>query len=306
MDTRRFESFICAAETLNLSETAKQMHLSQPALSHQIKLLEEELDACLFIRTNTGLKLTEAGYVLLPYARRLLHDTGELQEMMSSLKNKETGDLNIACSSTSGRYVLPLMVARFCTAHPSIHTRILTCQPRHMVEKLLENDAHLGIISSEPDETGLQAQEFFRDPISLVVAAGHRWGGRHSIDPAELLQESFIMREESSGTRRVILEELAKFDISLDDLDVFLEVGNVEAVLELVAGGYGISFTSELAGRNMRRLGRILHLPVDGLTMERVNFLVRKRASPPHRARDAFWGFIHAPENADLLHPNLN
>lgn len=282
------------------------MHLSQPALSHQIKLLEEELDACLFIRSNTGLKLTEAGYVLLPYARRLLHDTNDLQEMMSSLKNKETGDLNIACSSTSGRYVLPLMVARFCTAHPSIHARILACQPRHMVEKLLDSEAHLGIISSEPAEQGLQAQEFFRDPISLVVASSHRWVGRRSIDPAELLQERFILREESSGTRKVMLEELAKFDISLDDLDVFLEVGNVEAVLELVAGGYGVSFVSKRASRNMRQLGRLFSMPVDGLTMERVNFLLRKRASSPHRARDVFWGFIHAPENADLLHPDMN
>ena len=306
MDLRKLETFLYAAETSNLSEAAKQLHLSQPALSHQIKLLEEELEARLFIRSNTGLKLTEAGHLLLPYARRLLQDTSDLQEMMASLKNNETGELRIACSSTSGRYVLPLMVARFCTAYPSVRARILACQPRHMVEKLLVSDAHLGIVSSEPVEPELQAQEFFRDAISLVAASSHRWVGRRSVEPAELLQEHFIMREESSGTRKVMLEEFAKFDISLDDLNIFLEVGNVEGVLELVAGGYGVSFVSELASRNLRRLGRIVRLPVEGMDMERFNYLVRKRASPPHRARDVFWGFIHAPENADLLHLNVN
>lgn len=306
MDIRKLETFVCAAETSSLTEAAKLLHLSQPAVSHQIKLLEEELAVDLFVRSNTGLKLTEAGHLLLPYARRLMHDTNDLQEMMSSLKNQETGDLRIACSSTSGRYVLPLMVARFCTAYPTVHASILACQSRHMVERLLESDAHLGIVSSEPVEAGLQAQEFFRDAISLVAASSHPWAERRSVEPAELLQEHIIMREETSGTRKVMLEELAKFDISLDDLNVFLEVGNVEGVLELVADGYGVSFVSELASRNLRRLGRVVCLPVEGMAMERVNFLVRKRASSPHRARDVFWGFIHAPENADLLHRNSN
>lgn len=306
MDLRKLKSFLCAAETSNLSEAAKQLHLSQPALSHQIKLLEAELDARLFIRSNTGLKLTEAGHLLLPYARRLMHDTNDLQQMMASLKNNETGELRIACSSTSGRFVLPLMVARFCTAYPSVRANILACQPRHVVEKLLESEAHLGIISSEPSETGLQAQEFFRDTISLIAAPSHRWGGRRSVEPSELIQERIILREETSGTRKVMLAELAKFDISLDDLNVFLEVGNVEGVLELVAGGYGVSFVSELASRNLRQMGRLVRLPVEGMKMERVNYLVRKRISTPHRARDVFWGFIHAPENADLLQPMVD
>ncbi|MBI3166054.1 MAG: LysR family transcriptional regulator [Anaerolineales bacterium] len=306
MDIRKIETFLCVAQTSSLSEAAKQIHLSQPAVSHQIKMLEEELAVELFIRSNTGLKLTEAGHLLLPYARRLMRDTNDLREMMASLKNNETGDLRIACSSTSGRFVLPLMVARYCTAYPAVRVSILACQPRYMVERLLESEAHLGIVSSEPVEPGLQAQEFFRDAISLVVASSHPWAGRRSIEPSDLLQERVIMREESSGTRKVMLEELAKFDINLEDLNVFLEVGNVEGVLELVADGYGVSFVSELASRTLRLLGRVVCLPITGMTMERVNYLVRKRASPPHRARDVFWGFIHAPENADLLHRNLN
>ncbi|MBK8821578.1 MAG: LysR family transcriptional regulator [Anaerolineales bacterium] len=306
MDIRKIETFLCAAENCSLSEAAKQLHLSQPAVSHQIKLLEEELDVKLFLRTNTGLTLTEAGHLLLPLAHQLINDTNELKEMMSSLKNLGTGDLQIACSSTSGRFVLPLIVARFRIAYPGVHVRILACQPKNMVAKLLENQAHLGIVSSEPIEAGLQAQEFFRDPISLVVPKGHRWANGNSIDPADIIQENIIIREETSGTRRVMLEELAKFDIDMEDLNVFLEVGNVEAVLELVANGYGISFVSGLASRYLRQLGRIVSIPVNGLDMIRVNYMVRKKTSPPHRARDVFWGFIHTPENADLIHPRMD
>lgn len=306
MDIRKVESFLCAAENFSISEAAKQLHLSQPAVSNQIKLLEDELDVKLFIRTNTGLKLTEAGHLFLPLARHLLHETNAMKEMMSSLKTLEAGELRIACSSTSGRFVLPILVARFRIAYPGVNVRILTCQPKHMVPKLLESDAHIGIVSSEPTEPGLQIQQFFRDPISLLVPSGHRWVGAKPISPEDILQEPIIIREESSGTRRVMLEELAKFDISIEDLNIFLEVGNVEAVVELISNSYGVSFVSGLASRYLRQLGRVVNIPVHGLKMERINYMVRKKTSPPHRARDVFWGFIHAPENADIINQKLS
>ncbi len=103
-----------------------------------------------------------------------------------------------------------------------------------------------------------------------------------------------------------MLEELAKFDISIEDLNIFLEVGNVEAVVELISNSYGVSFVSGLASRYLRQLGRVVNIPVHGLKMERINYMVRKQTSPPHRARDVFWGFIHAPENADIINQNLS
>lgn len=301
MDIRKIEAFLRAAETSSLSEASKQLHLSQPALSHQIKLLEEELEVHLFIRSNTGLKLTEAGQLLLPWAQRLLHDTNDLKDMMSSLHHVFVGDLRIACSSTSGKYILPLLVARFCSHHSGVHARILSCRPDYTVPSLLEGEAHLGIVSSEVNNSSLESQEFFRDSISLIVPSSHPWASRTSVDASEIPQEPIILREATSGTRRVMMEELAKFDISLDDLRIFLELGNVEAVLGVVAEGFGISFVSDLASHCMRQLKRVVKVKVDGLNMQRVNFMMRKRNAPPHRASNVFWGFIHAPENADLF-----
>lgn len=301
IDIRKIETFLCAAEAENFSEAAKQLHLSQPAVSHQIKLLEQELEVRLFIRTNSGLKLTEAGRLLLPWARRLLHDMHDLKDMMASVQDEFVGNLRIACSCTVGKYILPAISARFRRRYPGVSVRILGCSPKHVALNLLDGEAHLGIISSEVGDAGLDTQNFFRDRICLVVPKDHPWASRGSVEPAEIVGESIILREESSGTRRMMLEGLATFDIGFEDLNVFMEVGNAEAVLELVAGGYGVSFVSTLACRYLQDLGHICVVGVDGLNLERTTYMVRKRNAAPHRPRDVFWGFIHAPENADLF-----
>jgi len=301
IDLQKIETFLRAAENLSLSETAKQLHLSQPAVSHQIKSLEQGLDTTLFTRSNTGLQLTEAGRLLLPWARRLLHDTNDLKEMMSSLHGDIVGELRIACSTTAGKYILPQMAARFSQQYPGIHVRILACGPEQTTLNLLDGEAHLGVVSTEVDDTSLESQKFFRDVITLIVPSSHRWAFRKVIDPAELLEEPIIMREETAGTRRVVLAELAKHDISLDDLNIFLELGNAEAIVRTVAAGYGISFVSSLASACPMERGNVTDIDVEGITLQRNVYMVRKRISAPHRPRDVFWSFIHDPANADLI-----
>jgi DNA-binding transcriptional LysR family regulator len=301
IDIQKIETFLCAAENSSLSGAAKRLHLSQPAVSHQIKALEQELGAILFVRSNTGLQMTEAGRLLLPWARRLLHDTNDLKEIMASLQKDIAGELRISCSTTPGKYILPQMAARFSLRYPGIKVRILACGPERAALNLLDGEAHLAVVSSEVNEASLESQNFFSDTISLIVSCRHRWAGRTSIEPHEILEESIILREETSGTRRVVLAELAKFDISLDDLNIFMELGNAEAIVRTVVAGYGISFVSTLATACPLERANVENLPVDGLNLQRTIYMVRKRISPPHRPRDAFWSFIHDPANADLI-----
>jgi DNA-binding transcriptional LysR family regulator len=301
VDIDKIGTFVRAAETLNFSETAKQLHMSQPTVSHQIKMLEQEMGVELFTRTNTGLELTEGGRVLLPWARRLLHDTNTLQAMMSSIQEDIVGELRIACSTTAGKYILPQLAARFCQHFPAVRTRILGCAPENVTLNLLDGEVHLGVISREIQDIGLELQEFFRDTITLIVPANHRWAFRTKIEASELLEEPLILREETSGTRRVALSELSKFDIGLDDLNVFMELGNAEAIVRTVAAGYGIGFVSELATACPLERGNVVDIQVDGLDLKRTIYMARKAGSSPHRPRDAFWSFIHDPENADLI-----
>jgi DNA-binding transcriptional LysR family regulator len=221
IDLTKLNSFLHAAENLSFSEAAKHLHLTQPTISHHIKALERDLGVELFIRSGSNLKLTEAGRLLLPRARKLFRQSIETQEVMASLQHKIAGHLRIACSTTAGKYVLPLLAARFCEGYPGIQVSILTCTPEHIVPRLLDEEVNLGVVSSyEVCGNGLECQPFFTDSATLIVSADHRWASRQYVEPEELLDELLIIREPTSGTRRVMLTELAKHDITLDDLNI--------------------------------------------------------------------------------------
>jgi DNA-binding transcriptional LysR family regulator len=224
-----------------------------------------------------------------------------MQAMMSSMKSDVVGELRITCSTTAGKYVLPQMAARFCRLYPGVKVRILSCTSEDVTIRLLEGDAHIGVLSHEILTAGLESQEFFRDTITLIVPPDHRWAYRKVIEPSELLEEPLIIREETSGTRQVVLSELSKFDISLDDLNIFMELGNAEAIVRTVAAGYGIAFVSTLATACPLERGNVVDLNVEGLNLNRTIYMVRSASGNLHRPRDVFWGFIHAPENADLI-----
>jgi DNA-binding transcriptional LysR family regulator len=301
IDLTRLKAFIYAAENLSFSEAARQMHFSQPTVSHHIRVLEKTLGVELFVRSGPTLKLTEAGRLLLPYAHKLVHQATEVQDMMVSLQEKIVGHLRIACSTTAGKYILPQLAARFCQRFPGMKVTILSCTPEHVVPQILEGAANLAVVSSyDLCGGGFECQEFFSDVITLIVPADHAWAKRRSVEPAELLDEQMILREPTSGTRRVMLTELAKHDIGLDDLTAYLELGNAEAIVRTVEAGFGISFVSTLAADWALRLRNVVPVAVTGLELRRTVYMVRRPLEKPNRPQEVFWGFVHDPANADL------
>ena len=185
----RLKSFLVAAEHLNFSEAAKQLHLAQSTISHHIKTLEQEMGAEMFDRSGGGLAITEAGRLLIPWARKIIQHSVEMQEVMASLQSGIVGHLRIACSTTAGKYVLPQLAARFCQLFPRIHVSILSCMPTHVTHRLLEGDANLGVVSYEIDDQSLEYQDFFDDSINLIVPKNHPWAVRTSIEPEEIIDE---------------------------------------------------------------------------------------------------------------------
>ncbi len=301
LDIDKLNVFIHVTNNLSFTDAAKQLHISQPTVSKNIRDLEREMGVQLFDRSGARPRLTSAGKTLLPLARKIIRQSIEVQELMSSMDEEFVGELRIACSTTVGKYILPQLAARLSNLHPEIHSTILRCTPEHAVLNLLDGDADLGVISFETCGTDLDCQEFFEDSIALMVPAAHPWASRPSIDPEELLNEPIIIREPTSGTRRVMLEQLAKFDITLDDLTVFLELGNAEAIVATVNAGYGVSFISTMAASCLLKYGDVIQVPVAGLELRRKIYMVRKSLDTPNRAQDAFWSFCHDPINADLL-----
>jgi DNA-binding transcriptional LysR family regulator len=300
-DLMKIEAFLHAAETLSFSEAARQMHLSQPTISHHIKMLEHEFGVELFDRTGPGLRMTEAGRLLLPWARRLIRESIEMQEMMASFQDKIVGHLRIACSTTSGKYILPQLAARFHNRYPWVKVTILSCTQEHVVPRLLEEEANIGVLSREAFEEGLESQEFFTDHIILIAPGDHKWSLQQPIELTDLIGEPLIMREPTSGTRRVMLTELGEHDIHQEDLNIFLEIGNAEAIVETVAAGFGVAFVSRLSAASVLQIRRVVEIPVAGLDLQRKIYMVRRAMEVPNRAQEVFWGFIHDPSNADLL-----
>lgn len=301
LDINRLNVFIQVAATQSCSEAAKRLHLSQPTVSKHIQNLEAELNVKLFDREGAQLRITNAGMTLLPWARKMVRQSTQLQEMMESMQDSVVGQLRIACTTTAGKYVLPHLAARFRQHYPGVQIYIQPCVRQEMTTRLLSEDADLGVVSSEVRENDLECQYFFTDHISFIVPEKHPLSKRDSIEPAELLDVPIILREPASGTLRTLQAELAKFDISFDEMNVLMEVGNAEAIVQAVAGNLGVAFVSRMASAYARVWGCVVDVPVDGLNLERRICIARRKLSHPNLVRDAFWAFIHAPENGDIL-----
>lgn len=301
IDLVKLQAFVCSADNLSFSKAALQLHLSQPTISHHIKMLEKELDTELFDRSSSEIKLTEAGRVLLPSARKLLSESIEIKQMMGALDERVIGQLRIACSTTTGKYVLPQLAARFHARHKHVRIVIRRCTASHVVPRLLEEDANLGVVSYDACDEGLDCQEFFTDHLVLIAHIDHPWAKQGQIDPSDLLGNPMIIREQGSGARRVLLAELGRHDIGLEDLDVFLEVGNAEAIVKTVEKGFGVSFVSRIAAECALERGSVVQISVRDVDLHRKIFMIRKKLHAANRALDCFWAFVHDPANHDLL-----
>lgn len=292
--------FLLVVQNLSFTEAARHLHVSQPTVSRAIRSLEQELDVTLFDRHGSKAQLTDAGCLLIPWARKLILQSNEMKVMMSSLQTELVGELRIACSTSAGKYILPRLAARLNSRHPGVSIAILTCTQERIVPRLLDGEAHLGVVSTEVCDSGLECQDFFTDRITLIVPSGHPWASRQSIEPSELLEEKIIMREPTSGTRKEMLKGLAAHDIGLGDLRVILEVGNAEAIVNTVADGYGVSFVSRLVSAAWRERGFVVEVPVEALDLKRQINIIRRELETPNRVQEVFWGFLHDPNNTDL------
>ncbi len=301
LDLTKLKAFIYSAETLSFSEASKILNLTQPTISHHINNLERELRAKLFVRSRSKLTLTESGRILLPWARKLVRQATEIQDLMASVQNEAIGNLRIACSVASGKYVLPHLAARFRYRFPSVQVSILSCAPEQVIPRLLEEEANLALVSFEMIDPSMESQILFTDSVSLIVPAGHLWQERGHITAADLIGEPIIMREPTSGSLRVLTAELAKSDITLDDLDIFLELGNAEGIVQAVAAGYGVAFVSELVADCALRREQVTIVQVEDWKLRRNIYMVRQALKPHNRVTEAFWSFVHEPGNSDIL-----
>ena len=186
LDVHQLNVFLAAAETLNFTRAAQQLHMTQPSVSQHIQGLERHFDLPLFIRNGRYLELTDAGLALLPLAREAVTLSIQIDETMESLKGNIYGHLVVGCSTTPGKYILPHLLARFHNLYPLVTVTCRVSPQTHALRDLEEGQVHFALFSVNHDNIAdIEAISFLCDPIVLIVPLDHPWATRGEIEPAQ-------------------------------------------------------------------------------------------------------------------------
>jgi DNA-binding transcriptional LysR family regulator len=293
MENFRLKVFRAVARHLNFSRAAEELLLTQPAVTQQIKVLEDEYGVPLFDRSGGRIALTAAGKSLLPYAEKLKEIADEAYEAVSGTVGSHAGKLALGASQTIGQYLLPNLVAAFLRENPRIAVTAVSGNTDEMLEALAARRIQLAMVEGPGLRKDLRIEPFMEDQMVLVVAASHEWAD-HEIGIEDLKGAPLLMREFGSGSRRVIESALAKAGLKKKDIQTTMELDSTEGLLSGVEAGLGIAFASRWAVRNQLSLGTLKLARVRGLRLSRMFSLAYPAGPEPGGNAGLFRRFILA------------
>lgn len=299
LDTHQLRVFLAAAETLNFSQAAKRLHMSQPSVTQHIHNLENHFGMQLFIRAGRKLSLTEAGVTLVPLARDLVLSAIRADEMMDTLKEEIHGHLWIACTTTPGKYILPTLMADFLKKYPKVEASISVSNRNDAMRLLNEGKAQIMVSSVFNYHPDLEFHKFISESLVLIVPNNHPWTRRESINLDELRKANLILREPSAGSYQVLRDGLAKQGYDINDLHKILTLGNSEAIAFAVQEGVGVGFVSKLVANRIVK-DQVSIVKVDGLDLSQDIFIGQHRRLPSTSAQVAFWKMATEPRSESL------
>lgn len=285
MNLHHLRVFQRVAEQGGFTRAAAVLRLSQPAVSKSVRELERELGTTLLDRTTAPPRLTEAGGALFARARELFAVERAAEEEQRALRGLAGGVLRIAASTTVVTYRLPPYLARFHAAHPLITLRVASANTRAVARALLERRAEVALVEGPVDDPRLEVRPWLEDELVVIGHPAHRFAARRRLRWSELRDESFIVREGGSGTRRVADEALAAAGITLR---IGLQLASTEAIKQTVAAGFGLAIVSRAAVADQVALGRLAILPAHGISLTRQLSELRVGGREPSAAGAAF------------------
>lgn len=284
--------FAMAAETENFSRAAQHLHVSQPSVSQHIQALEQHLDVELFERRGRRINLSAAGATLLPLVNEVLRSSRRVEEAALALSGEVAGHLTIGCSTASGKYLLPRLLARYREKYPLVRATVKVGSRTQVIEWLLAGEVNLSVTSDRLQRGGLRFRRFYEDEIVLVVPSNHPWTGEESLDPRELYSERFILREMGSGTHSALLEALDQVGVDIDRLETVLVVDSSEAIVMAVEEQIGLGFVSRLTAERYGAWCNVQVVPLQGIQMTRWLYLVDNTQLPQPPALGAFLSYV--------------
>src|SRR5919205_272011 len=282
MDTRQLAAFCAVVERRSFSQAATRLGVTQPAVSLQIRALEERLGQRPLDRSGRRVEPTEAGLRLYRGAQKLLALEEQLvEEVAAGAEGALTGRLEIGASTGPAGSVLPPLLCEFQAANPETTIGLSVFDTQTVVERVARRGGR---------RRGLVSEPFFRDEVILACPPGHSFAGR-TVSLEELRSEPLIVMQEGAGVRQVIEDELRGTGTRLRDLEPKLELGLQESVRSAVRAGYGVTFISRSAVEAELEAGTIATARVEGLEPAREISLVRAAGRAPTRLADAFVAF---------------
>jgi DNA-binding transcriptional LysR family regulator len=291
MDTRQLAAFVAVVERKSFTQAAEQLGLTQPAVSLQIRSLEERFGRQLLDRSGRRVEPTEAGRRLYRRAQRLLALEEQLvDEVVTETDGELRGTIEIGASTGPGGGVVPLLLCEFQLRNPHVEVSLSVFDTQHVVELVAERQLELGVVGAARRHRSVVFEPFFRDEVVLACAPGHRFADK-KLTLEQLRDEPLIVMQEGAGVRQVIEDELRQAGARLRDFDVRLELGLQESVKSAVAAGYGVSFISRSAVEAELAAGTLAAAQVDGLEPSREISLVRSSRRPLTHAAEAFVAF---------------
>lgn len=260
MNLKQLEAFVEVAESGSFSKAAKRLFLTQPTVSAHILALEKELDIRLFVRNTKEVCLTEEGQRLYLYARQMADLQYKIEEEFGRRKAEEKQCIVIAASTVPAQYLLPELLAKFNDKYPGEQLRIQEMDSAQVVERISEHKADIGFTGTVLEKKHCKYIPFYRDEMVIIAPnSGHyRTLARESGDISWICQETMLMREEGSGTRKEAERQLSELGILPEHLNILASIGNQETIKKSVMQGLGISILSNLAVREETEDGKLL------------------------------------------------
>ncbi|MEP6909193.1 MAG: selenium metabolism-associated LysR family transcriptional regulator [Actinomycetota bacterium] len=291
MDTRQLAAFCAVVERKSFSLAAERLGVTQPAVSLQIRSLEERLGQQFLDRSGRRVEPTDAGRRLYRGAQRLLAQERQLlEDVAGEAEGPLRGQLAMGASTGPGGTVVPVLLCEFAEANPDVTVDLYISDTQTIVDRVARRELELGVVGFTPRNRSVAYEEFFRDEVVLVCPAAHRFAGK-TVTLDDLRTEPLIVMQEGAGVRQVIEDELRQAGTRLRDLDVRLELGLQESVKSAVEAGHGVTFISRTAVEPELASGTLATARVEGLEPSREISLVRAAGRVSTRIADAFVEF---------------
>lgn len=262
MADRRLQVFHAVAKHLSFTKAGEALHMTQPAVTFQIKQLEERFNTRLFDRGGGRISLTPAGELVLDYAERILGLAAELDIRVAEMTGQMSGSLLVGASTTIAEFMLPPILGEFNVRYPQVRARLTVGNSETISSAIAAHSLDLGLIESYVSHPTLQCEVCGEDELQVICMPTHPLGKLNEVDARGLLAHDFIAREPGSGTREVTDDYLRACGVEPESLKTLMELSSPEALKGFVATGLGFSIVSRASFNKERQLGTLIAIPL--------------------------------------------